>query len=320
MDKIFSLEGCKIWVAGETGLVGRAVVRALQEREIEVLSAPHAQLDLTNQKATHDWLCRHKPDVIVMAAGRVGGIGANMQDPAGFISDNLAIAHNVIDGAHKVGVQNLLYLGSSCIYPKEAAQPMGEEALMSGPLEPTNEGYAIAKIAGLKLCEFYTKQYGRRYIAAMPTNLYGPWDRFDVNKSHVIPAMMMKFHAAKMERKPFVTLWGTGAALREFLHVDDLAAALIVMLERYEGQGFLNIGSGHETSIQSLAVMMKKVTGFDGAIVFNDERPDGTMRKFLDSSRINALGWAARRSLEEGLAQTYQWYCAALDAELRRRA
>ncbi len=315
-----SLNGKKIWVAGETGLVGRAVVRALQERDIEVLSAPHAQLDLTNQKATHDWIFDHKPDVIVMAAGRVGGIGANMAAPADFLRDNLAIAQNVIDGAHRAGVQNLLYLGSSCIYPKEATQPMGEEALMSGLLEPTNEGYAIAKIAGLKLCEFYAKQYGRRYIAAMPTNLYGPWDRFDVNKSHVIPAMMMKFHAAKMESKPFVTLWGTGAALREFLHVDDLAAALIVMLERYEGQGFLNIGSGHEISIKLLAMMMKKLTGFDGAIVFNDEKPDGTMRKFLDSSRINALGWAARCPLEEGLAQTYQWYCGALGAELRRRA
>lgn len=319
MAEVFSIQDKRIFVAGETGLVGRAVLRALEGHGAIVLSAPHVKLDLTDQQATFAWMAAHKPDAVIMAAGRVGGIGANMSAPADFIRDNLSMAQNVIDGAHRAGVQNLLYLGSSCIYPKEAAQPMTESALMSGALEPSNEGYAIAKIAGLKMCEFYTRQYGRRYISAMPTNLYGPFDQFDTQKSHVIPAMMMKFHAAKMAGERMVTVWGSGVPLREFLHVDDLAAALLLMLEKHDGKDFLNIGSGEEVSIRSLAGLMKKVTGFEGAVVFDKSKPDGPLRKLIESSKIRALGWQPRVTLEEGLRSTYAWYCGLLDA-LRRSA
>jgi len=252
-----------------------------------------------------------------MAAARGGGIGANASAPADFIRDNLAMAGNVIEGAHRADVERLLFLGSSCIYPRDAAQPILEEALMTGPLEKTNEAYAIAKIAGLKLCEFYRAQYGRKYIAAMPTNLYGPYDLFDAEKSHVIPAMMMKFIAAKAVGASHVTVWGTGAPRREFLHVDDLARALIVMMGRYDGAGPVNIGSGEEISIADLAAQMKRVTGFTGAIAFDASKPDGTPRKFLDSSKIRAMGWAPAISLEDGLAQVYAWYVRAND-EMRK--
>lgn len=305
----FSLQGKRVWVAGETGLVGRALLRALEERDIHLLSAPHWALDLTNQKETFEWIARNKPDAIFMAAAKVGGIGANATYPADFIRDNLAIAQNVIEGAHRADVSRLLFLGSSCIYPKQALQPIKEEALLTGPLEETNEAYAIAKIAGLKMCQFYKRQYGRAYISAMPTNLYGPYDRFDTQISHVIPAMMMKFHQAR----DLVKLWGTGTPLREFLLVDDLAVALIVMIERYNGEAPLNIGSGMEISIRDLAILMKEVTGFNGEIIFDDSKPDGTPRKLLDSSKIRALGWTPQTRLEQGLRDTYEWYCNTLD-------
>ncbi len=239
-----------------------------------------------------------------MAAAKVGGIGANSKYPADFIRDNLAIAQNVIDGAHRAGVAHLLFLGSSCIYPRDAAQPIHENALMTGPLEKTNEAYAIAKIAGLKLCEFYRAQYGRRYISAMPTNLYGPYDCFDLDKSHVIPAMMMKFDATCAD----INLWGTGKPLREFLHVDDLARALIIMMECYDGTAPVNIGSGEEVSIAQLAAMVGAVTGFKGSISFDATKPDGAPRKLLDSSRMRAMGWAPEISLEDGLHETWRWY------------
>jgi GDP-L-fucose synthase len=305
----FSLSGKRVWVAGETGLVGHALMRVLEQHDIHLLSAPHWALDLTDQKATFDWIARNKPDAIFMAAAKVGGIGANVTYPADFIRDNLFIAQNVIEGAHRANVERLLFLGSSCIYPKHATQPIKEEALLTGPLEETNEAYAIAKIAGLKLCQFYKRQYGRNYISAMPTNLYGPYDRFDENASHVIPAMMLKFASA---RGP-LTLWGTGAPLREFLHVDDLAAALILMMEKYHGETPLNIGSGTEISIRDLAMSMQKITGFKGDIIFDDSRPDGTPRKLLDSSKIRALGWSPKITLEQGLHETYDWYCNNLD-------
>lgn len=301
-----SLKGKRVWVAGETGMVGRAILRKLED--VEILSAPHASLDLTDQAATFAWLKKNKPDVIFMAAAKVGGIGANSAQPADFIRDNLAIAQNVIEGAHRADVQRLLFLGSSCIYPREAEQPIREEALMTGPLEPTNEAYAVAKIAGLKMCQFYKAQYGRDYISAMPTNLYGPYDRFDENASHVIPAMMMKFQIAARMRAPHVFLWGTGTPLREFLHVDDLAAALLCLMENYDGSAPVNIGSGQEISIAGLAVLMKKVTGFEGSIIYDASRPDGTPRKLLDSSKMRAFGWTPSISLEEGLHDVYVWY------------
>lgn len=310
MAEIFSLSGKRIWVAGETGMVGRAVLRALQNIDSEILSAPRAALDLTDQAATFAWLSKNKPDVIFMAAAKVGGIGANAAQPADFIRDNLAIAQNVIDGAHRAGVPRLVFLGSSCIYPRDAAQPIGEDALMTGPLEPTNEAYAIAKIAGLKLCQFFKAQYGRSYISAMPTNLYGPYDRFDEQASHVIPAMMMKFDTAVRARAPHVFLWGSGKPLREFLHVDDLAAALLVMAERYDDAAPVNIGSGDELSIAALAQVMKKITGFEGSIVFDASRPDGVPRKLLDSSKMRGLGWTPSVPLEEGLRDMYGWYRA----------
>lgn len=303
MADIFSLKGKRVWVAGETGMVGRAILRALPA--CEILSAPHGALDLTDQKETHAWLQERRPDAIFMAAARVGGIGANSAYPADFIRDNMAIAHNVIEGAHRAGVENLLFLGSSCIYPRDAAQPIKEEALMTGPLEATNEAYAIAKIAGLKLCQFYAAQYGRRYISAMPANVYGPYDRFDAEQSHVIPAMMMKFEKARGGK---IDLWGTGTPLREFLHVDDLAAALVLMMGRYSGTGPVNIGSGEEVSIAGLAAMIKDVTGFQGAVTFDASRPDGTPRKLLDSSRMRAMGWRPDISLADGLRETWRWY------------
>lgn len=308
MADIFSLKGKRVWVAGETGMVGRAILRALKDAEI--LSAPHAALDLTDQAATFAWIKKNKPDAIFMAAARVGGIGANAAQPADFIRDNLAIAQNVIEGAHRADVPRLLFLGSSCIYPRDAAQPIREEALMTGALEPTNEAYAIAKIAGLKMCQFYKVQYGRQYISAMPTNLYGPYDRFDENASHVIPAMMMKFHTAVKTRAPHVFLWGTGTPLREFLHVDDLAAALIRMMKAYDGKEPVNIGSGEEVSIAGLATLMKKTTEFEGSIIYDASRPDGTPRKLLDSTKMRSMGWAPSVSLEDGLREVYGWYNA----------
>ncbi len=312
-DIAYPLAGQKIWVAGETGLVGCALIRSLSSKNVTILSAPHAMLDLTDQHATFEWIARERPDVIFVAAARVGGIGANISYPAEFIRDNLAIALNVIEGAHRADVNRLVYLGSSCAYPKFAAQPIGEDALLTGALEETNEAYAIAKIAGMKMCEFYRRQYGRHYIAAMPTNLYGPYDRFDVQASHVIPAMMMKFHEAVVTRALRVSLWGSGNPLREFLHTDDLAAALLCIAERYDSDMPINIGSGEEISIAALAQVMKEVTGYHGEIEFDSTKPDGTPRKLLDSSRLHALGWMPEIKLKDGLAATYEWFCERRD-------
>jgi len=310
-DPFYPLAGKKIWVAGETGLVGRAMLRALSSRNVRMLSAPHSMLDLTNQKDTHAWLKANKPDVIFVAAAKVGGIGLNASNPADFIQTNLSIALNVIEGAHRADVQRLVFLGSSCAYPKFAAQPIAEDALMTGALEETNEAYAIAKIAGMKMCEFYCKQHRRDYISVMPTNLYGPHDRFDAQASHVIPAMMLKFHEAAINHAPSVTLWGTGKPLREFLHVDDLASALLHVCERYDGTMPVNIGSGEEIDITGLARLMKDITGYRGEIIFDSANPDGAPRKFLDSSKIRALGWAPSISLSDGLAATYEWFCGS---------
>lgn len=315
-ELLFPLQGRRVFVAGETGLVGRTLCDELQKSECEVISAPRNVLDLRDAQATYNFLSETKPDAIFLVAAKVGGIGANAAYPADFIHDNLAIAQSVINGAHRADVSRLLFLGSSCIYPKLSPQPITEEALLSGALEPTNEAYAIAKIAGLKMIEAYRKQYKRQYIAAMPTNLYGPYDRFDSEAGHVIPAMIEKFMKARDEGAAEVVLWGTGAPLREFLYASDLARALFLMMEQYDGDVAPNIGSGEEVSIQTLAVMIAGVTGFDGKIAFDAAQPDGTPRKFLNSDRIRALGWKPKVNLEDGLRETVAWYEGVRGAEV----
>lgn len=304
----FEIAGKTIFVAGHQGLVGRAVTRRLIQDGAEVLAAPRVELDLRDQTATRNFLKETAPDAVIVAAATVGGILANSTYPVDFLNDNLLIESNLIGGAHDCGIQRLLFLGSSCIYPREAPQPMREDALLTGPLEPTNQWYAIAKIAGIMLCRAYRAQYGRSYIAAMPTNLYGPGDNFDLNSSHVIPALMRKIDAAARERKSTVEIWGTGTPLREFMHVDDLADALVFLLETYDEAEHINVGSGQEVSIASLTNLLAKVIGYQGDLVFDTSKPDGPPRKALDSTRIAALGWTPSYNLEEGLKQTYAWY------------
>jgi GDP-L-fucose synthase len=298
----------KIWVAGHKGMVGSAITRCLESRGDEVLKADRGVVDLRNQIGVEVWLKQNRPDAIIFAAAKVGGIYANDTYPADFIYDNLAIEANIIHSAHLAGVKRLVFLGSSCIYPKLAPQPIKEETLLTGPLEPTNEWYAIAKIAGIKLCQAYRKQYGRHYISVMPCNLYGPGDNFDPLTSHVLPALIRKFHEAKVEGRPEVVIWGTGAPLREFLHVDDLARGVVFCLDTYDEYEHINCGSGEEISIRQLAETVKRVVGYDGKLTFDPTKPDGTPRKIMDSNRIAALGWAPKISLEEGIAGAYQWY------------
>lgn len=300
--------GGPVYVAGHLGLVGSAIVRALTDRGAgEIVVRAREELDLLDQRAVRKFIAAEQPQTIFLAAGRVGGIQANATHQAEFLYENLVIATNVIQAAADAGVDKLLFLGSSCIYPKLAPQPIPESALLSGPLEPTNEGYALAKIAGLKLCEYFNLQHGKRFISAMPTNLYGPGDNFHPTHSHVIPGMMRRFHEAKASRADHVVVWGTGTALREFLHVDDLADALLMLAEKYEEAQTINVGSGEEVSIATLASTMKEVVGFEGRIVFDSSKPDGTPRKMLDSSRIRALGWAPSHTLAEGLRSSYEW-------------
>ena len=298
----------RIWVAGHKGMVGSAITRCLTKRGDEVLKADRETVDLRNRAGVEAWLRENRPEAIVLAAATVGGIYANDAFAADFIYDNLAIEANVIHSAHQAGVDRLLFLGSSCIYPKFAAQPIKEEALLTGPLEPTNEWYAIAKIAGLKLCQAFRKQYGRHYIAIMPTNLYGPGDNFDPLTSHALPALIRKFHEAKEAQLAEVAVWGTGKPLREFLHVDDLATAAVFCLDHYDGYDHINCGAGSDISIADLADLIARVVGYRGKIVFDTTKPDGTPRKLLDSSRIVALGWKPAISLEDGIASTYRWY------------
>ncbi len=299
----------KIYLAGHQGLVGSALLRALNNRSAStIITRTFAQLDLRNQQQVEQLFSDERPSHIYVAAAKVGGIKANSELPASFLYDNIMIASNVMHAAYKYGAQKLLFLGSSCIYPRLCAQPMKEEYLLSGPLEPTNEPYAIAKIAGLKLCQAYNSQYGTRFISAMPTNLYGPHDHFNTESSHVIPALITKFHQAKIEGHPEVVLWGTGRALREFLFVDDLAAALLMLMDQYEENQWINVGSGAELSIAELATLIKQVTGYEGRIVFDSSKPDGTPRKLLCSEKIRAHGWQAQVSLEDGLKRTYDWY------------
>ena len=301
---MFDLAGKRIWVAGDGGMVGSALVRRLAREECEVLTAPRS-LDLREQATTRDWLAQQRPHAVLVAAARVGGIAANAAHPARFLYDNLMIAANVVEAAHRANVGRLVFLGSSCIYPREAAQPMAEEALLTGPLEPTNEAYAIAKIAGLKLCEAYAREYGRSYVSLMPTNLYGPGDNYDLATSHVLPALLRKAHEAKLAGGEAMTVWGSGAPLREFLHVDDLADACVFALERFAGPGHLNVGSGEEASIADLARAVAEVVGFDGRLEFDRTKPDGAPRKLMDSGRLAALGWRSSIGLREGLASAY---------------
>ena len=298
----------RIFVAGHRGMVGSALMRQLSGASDLVLTATRSELDLTDQAETRLWLARHKPDVVIVAAAKVGGIHANNTKPADFLYDNLAIASNLIDGAHHADIDRLVFLGSSCIYPKLAPQPMTESALLTGPLEPTNEWYAIAKIAGLKMCAAYRRQHGRRYISVMPCNLYGPNDNFDLLSSHVIPALMRKVHDAKRTGATAVEVWGTGSPLREFLHVDDLARGVLFCLDHYDGEEHINCGTGSEVTIRALASTICDVVGFHGELRFDTTKPDGAPRKVMDSARLLALGWKPSISLHEGLARTYEWF------------
>lgn len=301
--------GKSIYVAGHRGLVGAALVRALAAQGARVLTRTHAELDLTRQDAVRNFFAAEKPAAVFLAAAKVGGIHANETYPADFIRDNLLIQTNVIDAARISGAEKLVFLGSSCIYPRMAPQPIPEESLLTGPLEETNQWYAIAKIAGIKMCQAYHRQYGFSAISLMPTNLYGPGDNFTPVNSHVIPGLMRRFHEARLENRDSVAVWGTGNALREFLHVDDMAAAALACFERYDDEEIVNIGSGEEVSIRELAALMAKVTGFAGRIVFDASKPDGTPRKIVDIKRLSSLGWKPRHTLAEGLEQTYRWFC-----------
>ncbi|MET1047900.1 MAG: GDP-L-fucose synthase [Hyphomicrobium sp.] len=306
----FNLTGKRIFVAGHRGMVGSAVVRLLCKENCAVLTVGRDDVDLRNQAAVRTWFEREKPNAVILAAAKVGGILANDTYPAEFLYDNLAIELNVIDAAFRSGAEKLLYLGSSCIYPKFAPQPIAESALLTGPLEPTNEWYAVAKIAGLKLCEAYRRQYGADFISAMPTNLYGPGDSYDPLKSHVIPALLRKVHDAKKSGAREVTIWGTGTPRREFLHVDDAARAIVHLLKVYSASEHVNVGTGEDIAILDLARLVCDVVGFDGSITTDPSKPDGTPRKLLDVSRLKATGWRPRYGLKQGLADAYDWFKA----------
>jgi GDP-L-fucose synthase len=298
----------RIWVAGHRGMVGSAILRRLAGEDVEILSVDRRDVDLRERDAVRQWVARAKPDVIVLAAAKVGGILANNSYPVDFLFDNLAIETNVIQAAHLADVERLVFLGSSCIYPKFAPQPITEDALLTGPLEPTNEWYAIAKIAGIKMCQAYRRQYGRRYISVMPCNLYGKNDNFDLSTSHALPALIRKFHAAKIAGEPEVLVWGTGTPLREFLYVDDLADAVVFLMDHYDGSEPINCGAGSDISIRQLAELIGRVTGFEGKLVFDTSKPDGTPRKLMDSSRLRALGWRPKTSLDDGIREVYRWF------------
>jgi len=296
-------------VAGHRGLVGSAIIRHLrQESFTNLVTATSREVDLREQAAVREFFAAERPEYVFLAAARVGGILANNEYPADFIYQNLMIEANVIESARQYDVKKLLFLGSTCIYPKLAPQPLKEGYLLTGPLEPTNEWYAVAKIAGIKLCQAYKRQYGCRFISAMPTNLYGPEDNFDLETSHVMPALIRKFHEAKVDNQPSVTVWGSGKPLREFLHVDDCAAACLFLMQNYEGEEIVNIGVGEDITIAELAGLVKEVTGYQGEIDYDNSKPDGTPRKLVDTTKINGLGWQAGIPLMEGVRRTYQWF------------
>ncbi|WP_234123169.1 GDP-L-fucose synthase [Clostridium hydrogenum] len=299
----------KIYVAGHRGLVGSAIVRNLKSKGYtNVIGKTHKELDLTNQLEVRKFFEEEKPEYVFLAAAHVGGINANSTYPAEFIYENLEIQNNVIKAAHDFKVKKLLFLGSSCIYPKMCPQPIKEEYLLSGYLEPTNEAYALAKISGLKMCQFFKKQYGDNFISCMPTNLYGPNDNFDLETSHVMPALIRKFHEAKVNNEPFVEVWGTGKPLREFLHVDDMADGCVYLMENYDGEEHVNIGTGKEVTIRELAEIIKEVVEFNGELRFNSDKPDGTPRKLLDVSKLEGVGWKYKIELRDGIKDSYEWF------------
>ena len=304
----FDLTGKRVWVAGHRGMVGSALVRRLASENCILLTCGRDGVDLTRQDQVEGWMADQRPDAVFLAAAKVGGIHANNSRPAEFIYDNLAMETNIIHAAWKNGVEKLLFLGSSCIYPREAPQPMTEETLLDGPLEPTNQWYAIAKIAGIKMCQAYRRQYGCDFISAQPTNLYGPGDTYDLEQSHVIPAMLMKAHAAKKRGDATMEVWGSGTPKREFLHVGDLADALVFLMKSYSDEIQINVGSNVEVTIRELAERVCRTVGYEGDLQFNSDRPDGTPRKLVDCSRLRNLGWNNIRSLEDGLVDAYQWY------------
>jgi GDP-L-fucose synthase len=313
----YTLRNKRVWVAGHRGLVGSALVRRLQSEECEIVAAPRAQVDLRSPEQLDRWMREARPQAVFMAAARVGGIHANDTRPADFIYDNLMIASNVVEAARHHGVEKLMMLGSSCIYPRLAPQPIREDAMLSGPLEPTNQWYAVAKIAAIKLCQAYRRQHGCDFVSAMPTNLYGPGDNFDLLGSHVVPALIAKAHDAKLRHAPSLEVWGTGRALREFMYVDDLADGLVFLMRRYSEEPLINIGTGEDLPIADLADMICDVVGFRGQLRFDTSRPDGTPRKVMDVSRLNALGWRARTPLRDGLERTYRWYVDNIAREQR---
>lgn len=299
----------KIYVAGHGGLVGSALLRRLELGGfLNLVTAPRSELDLRNQHDVNEWMAEHRPEQVILAAGKVGGIHANNSYPAEFLYDNLMIHGTVVHAAHQVGVEKLLYLGSSCIYPRHAHQPIDEDQLLTGALEPTNEGYALAKIAGIKMCETYKRQYGDNFVSAMPTNLYGPNDNFDLEGSHVIPALIRKFHEAKIDGRSNVEIWGTGSAMREFLHVDDLADACIFLLANYDGEQHVNVGTGEDLSIRALAEMIREIVYPEAQLTWDSSKPDGTPRKVLDVAKLHDLGWKHSIDLRQGLTETYRWF------------
>ena len=306
----FDLTGRRVWVAGHRGMSGSAIARRLEREHCEIVAAAHSELDLLDQAAVNDWMAGRKIDAVFVAAAKVGGIWANSTRPAEFLYQNLVIETNVIEAARKTGVKKLLFLGSSCIFPRMALQPMREEALLTGALEPTNEGYAIAKIAGIKLCQTYRRQYGCDFISLMPTNLYGPGDRYDPEGGHVVAALILKIHAAKIENRPTVELWGTGTPRREFLFSDDLGDACVFAMKNYSGEMFLNVGTGKDMTILELAERIAKTIGWQGEFTFDRSKPDGMPRKVMDVSRMTALGWTAPTDFETGIKYAYEWYVA----------
>ncbi|MCY4239751.1 MAG: GDP-L-fucose synthase [Rhodospirillaceae bacterium] len=318
-DPSLSLVGKRIWVAGHRGMVGSALVRRLTIENCEILSADRRQLDLREQQPVRDWIGDMQPDVVILAAARVGGIAANDTHPVDFLSDNLQIQTNVIDAAAQSGIKRLLFLGSSCIYPRLAGQPIVEDALLTGPLEPTNQWYAIAKIAGIKLCQAWRRQAGKSFVSAMPTNLYGPGDLFDEQASHVIPALIQRLHVAKETKIP-VTIWGSGNPRREFLHVDDLADALVFLLKHYDADEHINVGVGKDIAIAELARLIGEIIGYSGDYVFDQSKPDGAPRKLMEISRLTSLGWTSSTNLRDGLEGTYQWFLDNIAGTAMRRA
>jgi GDP-L-fucose synthase len=306
----YALKGKRVWVAGHTGMVGSAIARKLKTEDCEILTVGRAQLDLTRQADVEAWMAEHKPQAVFLAAAVVGGILANDSKPVEFLTENLQIQSNILTGAHKTNVEKLLFLGSSCIYPRLAPQPLKEDSLLTGPLEPTNQWYAVAKIAGIKQCQAYRREYGRDFISCMPTNLYGPGDNFDLASSHVLPALMVKAHYAKTRGERALAVWGSGQPKRELLYVEDAAEACVFLMKSYSDDSHINVGYGADLTIRDLAETVAAVVGFKGELAFDTSKPDGTPRKLLDTGRLQALGWTAATDLKTGIAKTYDWYRA----------